>query len=586
MQDVKKNDGFFLEPKIKGNNNQFRLDIWASGFHDGSKNSEFIVLILNMDEYNDFENGEDPSDLKSIKTIKNEHDLSGCQSYHHASIVLDSSEKIYILIINESNESLDVGVSYYYSVIPPTYYLGLLIAAIGISFTLILGIFYYSNWKRFFFIGTLINTLAFILRIATLSTFFDIPITPITSVLTVEMYSDYQAWYMGWSNYFKYGTWLYPYNMNGYVYGPLFTLTIGPFSFLPNAWGMGIPLFAFGIATGYLVFKIIYKLTENEKRASIGMLIYFLNPFTLCYSSFLWLNPSFFTFFVTLSFYLLFKNRKKGSLISLGIATMYKQFAAIFFPLIIIYIIKDSGNLKFFKKVKISVRYAIPYALTILLISLPFLVINYQNYIYRVIFVNSFFNPENLNYVIYCLNYPIRFMDLIILIGGPNNITLVMSYLIAFYILLGLCFSWIYIHFLRLKTRLKDSNYSHQLLIHALFSSIFLILSVQLFYPRGTYKFYLILLAPFISIFYDNHDLSFKQVNCLKEEKFKPRYLIPLVFSWGIFFCYRYVYFLIIIFWMVFLIYMYRRYKYMDETPLKKKNLKSILEMNLNESKN
>ncbi len=581
MQDVEDYDGYFLEPNIKGKGYQFKIDLWAQGSHKDSWNSEFIILILDMDEYNDLKDGEDPNDLKPIETIKKEYEPTRCQSSHQASIVLDSSEKIYILVINESNETINIGVSYYYSVIPPTYYIGLLVAAIGIFFSLLLGIIYYNNWKRYFLVGALINSVAFILRIATLSTFFNYPILN----LSVEMYSDYQAWYMGWSVPFKEGWGLNPYNMFGYVYGPLFMLTIGPFSFLPNAWGMGIPLFAFGIATGYLVFKIVYKLTENEKRASIGMLIYFLNPFTLCYSSFLWLNPSIFTFFVLLSFYFLQENRKKGSLISLGIATMYKQFAVIFFPLIIIYILRNSGKLKFFKKVRVSVRYAIPYVLTILIISIPFLVINYQYYIYGVFLINIFFNPEHLNNAIYCPNYPIRFMDPFILLSGPNIITFVMGYMITYYILLGLCFSFIYLYFFRVKRNSEEPNSSRQLLIQSLFLSIFLILSVQLFYPRGTYKFYLILLTPFISIFYDHQDLSFKHVNRLKEENFKPRYLIPLVISWGVFFCFRYVYFLIIIFWMVFLIYIYRRYKFLDEISLEKKNLKSKLDLNLSSSK-
>ena len=321
---------------------------------------------------------------------------------------------------------------------------------------------------------------------------------------------------------------------------------------------MGIPLFLIGIGTGWIVYKIMCKLTTNEKKATISALIYFLNPFTLLYSSFTWLNPSICTFFVALSFYFLLKKKNTYSLVSLGIATMYKQFAIVFFPLILIYVIKQKRPEKFVNKFKATIKYALPYCLTLLLISFPFLIYDYQAYINQVFFNNAFFTPENLNWAAYHLGAAVRLTDPIILLGGANIFTLTINYLIAYYILLGTSLIVIYISLLRFNNKKDAKQNSNKLFIKALYLSIFLIIALQIFYPRGAYKFYLILLAPFISIFYDHKNFSLDNNKDIQSNK---RYLIPLVITWGIFFFFRYAYFLILVLWIIFFIYMNKKHQ-------------------------
>ncbi|MFX1500248.1 MAG: hypothetical protein ACFFDH_04700 [Promethearchaeota archaeon] len=548
-------DGILLEPEIKGGVYQFRIDLLISGYSNNSWNSNFTVLILDLIEYEKLENGTEIVDLMPLKIIEKTNEPYMGQPTHWKSIIFDHPRKIYVVVINNDNIPLNIYIGYYYSVVHPVYYIGIIIALTGTMLAFSVVIISFTGWLRYFFLGTSINVFTFFIRIATLPVFFG---HPFMYYLTVEMYSDYQTWYMGWSVLFKDGAWLYSEEMIGYIYGPLYVLTIGPFSYLPHAWGMGIPLFIFGIGTGLLVYKIMYRLTENEKQATIALLIYFLNPFTLLYSSFTWLNPSIYTFFVVLSFYLLLNNRNNYSLLSLGIATMYKQFTVIFFPLVLTYLLRKNNQGKFVNKFKNAIKFTFLYCSSILLISLPFLIYDYQLYLNRVFFNNIIFSPEQLNWVVYHLGAGVKLMDPFLLLGGANNFTLVINYLIAYYIPLGVSFGLIYVSFLLFKRNENNKKSPNELFIRLLYLSIFLIISVQIFYPRGSYKFYLILLAPFISIFFDYKNLSLRND---ENDNLKQRFMIPLIITWGIFFCFRYAYFLILILWMVFFIYMNNKYK-------------------------
>ena len=128
---------------------------------------------------------------------------------------------------------------------------------------------------------------------------------------------------------------------------------------------------------------------------------------------------------------------------------MYKQFAVIFLPVIIIFILRKYNTDKMVNKLKNMIKYTLLYGLTVLLISLPFLIYDYQTYINWVIFNNALFSPERLNWVVYHLGMSVRLMDPIILLGGANIITYIINWLIAYYILLGVSFLVIFISYIR-----------------------------------------------------------------------------------------------------------------------------------------
>jgi hypothetical protein len=88
-----------------------------------------------------------------------------------------------------------------------------------------------------------------------------------------------------------------------------------------------------------------------------------------------------------------------------------------------------------------------------------------------------------------------------------------------------------------------------KLAVHALFWILIIVLLVQLFFPRGAYKFYLLALTPFISIFFDYKDMTLSPNGSFT---FKKRHLFPVLMSLAIFLCYRNIYFWILFAWVLF----------------------------------
>ena len=179
---------------------------------------------------------------------------------------------------------------------------------------------------------------------------------------------------------------IYPYSVefSSYVYPPLFIYNIAIFGSNP-AWLSGIVLFSFNMATGYLVYLLSWQLTGNEKRSTVAMLFYLLNPITLVYGSFLWLNPATHVFLMTLAFYFALTKQRILSVIVLALATLYKQFTIVFFPLLIIALLKGEHLSTHKKLLKDLTKYTLVFCAVILCVSLPFLVIDPGSYIQRVL---------------------------------------------------------------------------------------------------------------------------------------------------------------------------------------------------------
>jgi hypothetical protein len=277
------------------------------------------------------------------------------------------------------------------------------------------------------------------------------------------------------------------------------------------------------------------------------MLLYFLNPFILIYSSFGWLNPALFVFFILLAFYMILKQKYWWAILSLGIATMFKQFAIIFLPIILVLIVKLNRESKLFNKIKEFLLYGCAYIGIILLISLPFLIVNFNIYIQKFILGGS---TINFNYLTTFYAFPgamVHFNTFFLLIGAPEIITNFIALLLQYYILLGGCLLGITLYFLLYSPKKSGDSVKNELYTLSLFLSILTILAFHLFYPRGSFKYYLILLSPFISILF-GVDLKPKEP---KEFRFKAFYLIPTIISWITFFFSRYLYFWILVAWMI-----------------------------------
>jgi hypothetical protein len=306
------------------------------------------------------------------------------------------------------------------------------------------------------------------------------------------------------------------------------------------------------MATGIVVYHISRELTNDEKKSVFAMMLYLLNPFTFFYGSFLWLNPTPYVFFLTFSFWLALKNKGELSVVAMAIATLYKQFAVIFIPLLILVLIKKNKHTDFRKNIIYFIKYSVIYAVIIGSVSLPFLLVDYQAYVTRVLFLSS--SPESLAIFHPQSNWPMNFNTFFVWLGMPYMIALVIGYLIAYYVLLGIPTIIIYIVYARFnpfgeKDSQEQDGKNNKIFIEMFFWVIILILLFQLFYPRGTYKYYLTALTPFISLFFDNSDLKLSRMESFV---FQRHHLFSLIISWTIFLCFRLVYFWILLAWLFF----------------------------------
>ncbi|MGY5852841.1 MAG: hypothetical protein RTU92_04670 [Candidatus Thorarchaeota archaeon] len=526
--------------------------------HFGFQN--LSVYILNTTEYDRFSNGTVLNELDVIASYPNTTDFQW-----EPPMIEDLD--IYLIISNNNTYSAMCG--YYFMILPSMYFDTLSIGFIGVFMILIGLIWYLTGWRRYLIIGVAINLVLFYLRIFTFTSdrlpFPELFGIPFVFDWFIEPYNDYQFFYLRWTSELWGGTWPYsldPFSgMSDYIYPPLWIYTIsllGTSSF----WSSGLILFAFNMATGVIVYAISYELTNDEKRSIFAMLLFLLNPFILFYGSFLWLNPTPYVFFVTLSFYLALNEKGSYSILMLAVATLYKQFAVIFFPLLLLVLFKRGSQIDIRSKLISITKHCILYAAVIGLVSIPFLLVNFDAYISQLLLRG--YTPEFLATFHYQPSWPLTFNTFFLWIGAPEWITWSIAYLLACYVLLLLSSILIYIVYARTKYNEQSisqdgAHSNNRVFTEVLFWCILLVLVFQIFFPRGTYKFYLMILIPFISIFFDYRDVNLKNA---KEFSIQRYYFVPLIISWVVFLCFRLVYFWILLGWAIFYLWKRNRLTY------------------------
>ena len=152
------------------------------------------------------------------------------------------------------------------------------------------------------------------------------------------------------------------------------------------------------------------------------------------------------------------------------------------------------------------------------------------------------FHPE--------LGWPVNFNTFFVWVGVPSVIAWGIAYLLAYYVLLGAFLVLIYISFARFRSseniEVQREDRAKRVITEALFWSILIVLILQIFFPRGSYKFYLLALTPFISILFDYRDLKLERTEPFR---FQKHYLMPILVSWVVLVCLRLVYFWILLVW-------------------------------------
>ncbi|UCH05053.1 MAG: hypothetical protein JSW05_02525 [Candidatus Thorarchaeota archaeon] len=389
------------------------------------------AYLLSETEYERFSTG---TPIGEVDTIAN---FAGSPDYEWET---SPSGDINLRIVIFNNNTVRVFCGYYYVVIPATFSSSLTIAFAGL-FVALAGLgWYLVGWRRYFILGLAVNLALFYVRVFTLVA--DVFAFSVLLEQTIEPYNDYLFFYLRWIPNLWEGAWPYTLDptsmMSGYVYPPLWLYTVGLLGSIPS-WLPGLILFSFNVATGAVVFGISHRLTHDEKRSVFAMTLFLLNPITLVYGSFLWLNPTPYVFVVTLSFYLAVKGRKSGSIIAMAMATLYKQFAVVFFPLLVLALVRQDRSVDLRRGVLAFVKHSTLYAAFVCLVSLPFLFVDSEAFIGRM-FIGSP-GPESLATFHPELGWPVNFNTFFTWVGVPDVIVWAIAYLLAYYVLLGLSLS-------------------------------------------------------------------------------------------------------------------------------------------------
>ncbi|MGY5860488.1 MAG: hypothetical protein RTU63_14045 [Candidatus Thorarchaeota archaeon] len=505
----------------------------------GPDHTNLSIYFLDETQYQLYESGTALSNISEQIAL----DENGRGSYIE---IMDSNRDFYLVLVSNHSELLTF--TYYYTLLPSTFYPTAMVGFIGL-FLIVLGFaWHYTGWKRYFLIGLGVNLVFFLIRIFTLTN-YSLGLPEIfLDVIHVEMYNDYQFFYLSWIPNLWEGAWAYSLDLPNYLYPPLWIYTVGLFGASPP-WVPGAILFFFNVATGIIVYKIAEHLTEDETTPIVAMLIYLLNPLTVGYGSFMWLNPTPFVFFVMLSFYLALIQKPEWSIIALGVATLYKQFAVIFFPIIALMLIKQLSDRTTKTSVLQFLKHTFIYALIIGVASLPFLIVSPYEYYNQLVYSSSGLF-ERLTYFIPDLWMTVHFNTFFLWLFGSSAFTDVMALLIYNYVFLAICGLVVYGAFatFRLRQNTESPTEIKDLFMKAIFWSFIAVLCLQTFFPRGAYKFYLLILMPFAVLLFDYKDISLSQ----KKYTFQKRHLFVPIIVTLIFLCFRFVYLWILVAWAWF----------------------------------
>jgi hypothetical protein len=515
--------------------------------------------IVNRTELDRFTNGtafEDLVPVKGATAFQTTRDANGIFIVSAIDFTIIPGDELSLIVV--TNSSTPVAITLYSSVTPVTYRPGLALLSGGFLATIIVLAWSLRGWKRQLVIGAGINTAIFWLRASSLATMVSVPAF-LTNVLNVEIYADFQFQTFIWTSSFASGIGLYaPAMPISYPFPPLYAYMSWLCNLLPlPAWKLAIPILGFTILTGLLVHRIVLELTRNEKRAGIAMLLFYLNPFILVYASYAWLTPPMFVFFVVLAFYLAIKNKGAWPAVALGIAIASKQYAIVFFPLLLLVMLRSRPRMSL-KQVSWNV-FTITAACcgTITIASLPYIAVDPAGYLETVFLANAGGAGQVIYLASFCnfLSHPVTFNSFFFFINMPSTFTTAIGWVLAYNVPLVACGAGVYIAFFLFARKLERNDAALEkmrMFAEVLFLSMLLVVFLHIFYSRGAYKYYFILLAPFISIFHDQGDLALEKISSTPGSRFDWRWLVPSFISLGLVLCNRYVYLMLVLAWGVY----------------------------------
>ncbi|RDE13659.1 MAG: hypothetical protein C4K47_05960 [Candidatus Thorarchaeota archaeon] len=161
-----------------------------------------------------------------------------------------------------------------------------------------------------------------------------------TIQLRLEGYTDYSFFYVHWGHNMLNG--VMPYSdafgylvMNGitnrnglYIFPPFYAYLYAAGIALPvDDWGIGLLIACFGYLTVLPVYGLGRELSANRHVGEVAALTYLLSPSVLYHTDFVWLNPSPFIFFFFAGFYMLVRGNRHTGTILILVSALFKQTA-------------------------------------------------------------------------------------------------------------------------------------------------------------------------------------------------------------------------------------------------------------------
>lgn len=408
-----------------------------------------------------------------------------------------------------------------------------------------------------------------------------------------EGYTDYTYFYVHWGNNILNG--VMPYcdefghiildgyeNSNGlYIFPPLTAVLYGiGVWIIPDNWGIALLLAALGFLTVFPVFGLGKELSGNRHVGEVAALTYLLAPNVLFHIDYLWTNPPPFIFFFFTGFYMLVRGKRHTGTLLIVTAALFKQTAWFLgIPLVVYLVMKPrtpqaTSNAENELKKEIAEndegegqepnpeikpgrlqrlahtvteyldlsKFLISVALVLVFLAavmFPFVVAQPYFWSYMRLAaggfpLDSFTEPPG-------YGSPMRLQVLPVIAGLPE-LAEALDYIVFSGGLLAL--GVIAISALMVMEP-KYAGQNKVYLRRILFYTLLLMLWVNLAGPRGVYKYYFTLFAPFFSIF----SSATMCVSMKERVKFStPMIWVPLLLSIAILIPHRNIYLMYVIF--------------------------------------
>lgn len=360
-----------------------------------------------------------------------------------------------------------------------------------------------------------------------------------------EGYSDYSFYYVHWGHNMLNG--VMPYdgdfgfleidgitNRNGaYMFPPLTAYLYAIGILIPvTEWGIGLLLAAFGYLTILPVYGLGKELSGNRHVGEVAAFTYIFAPNVLYHTTFLWMNPAPFIFFFFSGFYMLVVGKRHIGTLLIVTSALFKQTAWFLgIPLVIFLLLKarppkteekesstnstatsegskeasDEDKSRRLDNVISFINKYVDYrgfAFSVLLvlgfagaIMFPFLVAQPNLWNFLRLAMGAF--PLESFTELPGYGGPIRLQVLLVVAGLPTLAEIVDVFVYSGGLLiLGVLVFW--------GVMMIEPKYKGQrrvFLRRLLFFTLLMMLWVNIAGPRGVFKYYFTLFAPFFSIF-------------------------------------------------------------------------------------